>query len=48
MALKDIPAINSRFGGMFEEMITQRFKLEDYERAFAPSDQKHIKTVIEV
>ena len=48
MALKDIPAINSRFGGMLEEMITQRFKLEDYERIFAPTDQKHIKTVIEV
>ena len=48
MALKDIPAINSRFGGMLEEMITQRFKLEDYERIFATTDQKHIKTVIEV
>jgi threonine dehydrogenase-like Zn-dependent dehydrogenase len=48
MALKDIPAINSRFGGMLEEMITHRFKLEDYERIFAPTDQKHIKTVIEV
>jgi len=48
MALKDIPAINSRFGGMLEEMITQRFKLEDFESIFAPTDQKHIKTVIEV
>jgi len=48
MALKDIPAINSRFGGMLEEMITHRFKLEDYERIFAPTDQKHIKTVIEL
>jgi len=48
MALKDIPAINSRFGGMLEEMITHRFKLQDYERIFAPADQKHIKTVIEV
>ena len=48
MALKDIPAINSRFGGMLEEMITQRFKLKDYERIFAATDQKHIKTVIEV
>jgi threonine dehydrogenase-like Zn-dependent dehydrogenase len=47
MALKDIPAINSRFGGMLEEMITHRFKLEDYERIFAPTDQ-NIKTVIEV
>jgi threonine dehydrogenase-like Zn-dependent dehydrogenase len=48
MALKDIPTINSRFGGMLEEMITHRFKLKDYKRIFAPTDQKHIKTVIEV
>jgi hypothetical protein len=48
MALKDIPSINARFGGMLEEMITHRFKLEDYVRIFAPTDQKHIKTVIEV
>jgi threonine dehydrogenase-like Zn-dependent dehydrogenase len=48
MALKDIPAINSRFGGMLEEMITHRFKLQEYENIFGPTDQKHIKTVIEV
>ena len=48
MALKNLPVINSRFGGMLEEMTTQRFKLQDYERIFAPTDQKHIKTVIEV
>ncbi len=48
MALKDIPAINSRFGGLLEEMITHRFKLQDYQLIFAPVDQKHIKTVIEV
>lgn len=48
MALKDIPVINSRFGGMLEEMITHRFHLEDYERIFTLSDPKHIKTVIEV
>jgi threonine dehydrogenase-like Zn-dependent dehydrogenase len=47
MALKDIPAINSRFGGMLEEMITHRFKLQDYEQIFA-TEQQHIKTVIEV
>ncbi len=48
MALKDIPAINSRFGGMLEEMITHRFHLEDYQQIFSLSDPKHIKTVIEV
>ncbi len=48
MALKDIPAINSRFDGMLEEMITHRFKLKDYESIFVPADQQHIKTVIEV
>jgi threonine dehydrogenase-like Zn-dependent dehydrogenase len=48
MALRDIPEINSKFGGMLEEMLTHRFRLEDYERAFTLSDPKHIKTVIEV
>jgi len=48
MALKDIPEINSQFGGMLEEMITHRFHLEDYKQVFATSDPKHIKTVIEV
>ena len=48
MALKDIPAINSRFGGMLEEMITHRFKLEDYQKIFTLSDPKQIKTVVEV
>jgi threonine dehydrogenase-like Zn-dependent dehydrogenase len=46
MALKDIPAINSRFGNMLEEMITHRFNLHDYEQIFAPTDDQHIKTVI--
>jgi threonine dehydrogenase-like Zn-dependent dehydrogenase len=48
MALKDIPEIDSRFSGMFKEMITHRFQLGDYQLAFAVSDPKHIKTVIEV
>jgi hypothetical protein len=33
---------------MLEEMLTERFPLKDYEKAFAPSGPKHIKTVIEV
>ncbi len=48
MALKDIPKINSKFGGMLEEMITHRFKLSDFKEAFALIDSGHIKTVIEV
>jgi threonine dehydrogenase-like Zn-dependent dehydrogenase len=48
MALKDIPEIDSRFSGMLKEMITHRFQLGDYQLAFALSDPKHIKTVIEV
>jgi threonine dehydrogenase-like Zn-dependent dehydrogenase len=48
MALKDIHAINSQFGGMLEKMITHHFKLQDYESIFAPPDHTHIKTVIEV
>lgn len=48
MALKDIPVINSRFGGMLEEMITHRFHMRDYQQIFSLSDPKHIKTVIEI
>jgi threonine dehydrogenase-like Zn-dependent dehydrogenase len=48
MALKDIPQINSRFGNMLEAMITSRYRLEDYEKIFAPTDSKHIKRVVEV
>ena len=48
MALKDIPEVDSRFNGMLKEMITHRFRLEDYQLDFALSDPKHIKTVIEM
>ncbi|MFC1871875.1 alcohol dehydrogenase catalytic domain-containing protein [Chloroflexota bacterium] len=48
MALKDIPEINSRFGGMLGEMGTHRFPLDEYQAAFSLSDPRHIKTVIEV
>lgn len=48
MALKDIPQINTRFGGMLEEMITHRFRLEDYDQIFNLSDPKHIKTVLDI
>ncbi len=48
MALRDIGDINSSFDGILGEMITHRFRLEDYQQAFALSDPKHIKTVIEV
>ncbi len=48
MALKDMGEMNSRFDGILEEMITHRFRLEDYQQAFSLSDPKHIKTVIEV
>ena len=47
-ALKDISAINSRFGGLLEEMITHRFKLGDSNRIFTATDPQHIKTLIEV
>jgi len=48
MALKDIPVINSRFGGLLDEMITHRFKLRDSDQIFSAIDQDHIKTLIEV
>ena len=47
-ALEDIPAIKSRLGGLLEEMITNRFKLEEYEQIFYSVDKNHIKTVIEL
>jgi threonine dehydrogenase-like Zn-dependent dehydrogenase len=48
MALKDIPQIEKRFGGMLKEMITHRFGLADCEQIFEPRDPKHIKTVIDM
>ena len=48
MALRDIARINASFSGMLTDMITHRYKLGDFEQAFAPKDAKHIKTVIEV
>lgn len=48
MALKDMGEVESRFDGMLTEMITHRFALKDYKQAFAVSDPKHIKTVVEV
>ncbi|MEE9583078.1 MAG: alcohol dehydrogenase catalytic domain-containing protein [Dehalococcoidales bacterium] len=48
MALKDMPDIEARFSGMLAEMITHRFRLSDYQQAFAVADERHIKTVIEV
>ncbi|MEE8471104.1 MAG: glucose 1-dehydrogenase [Dehalococcoidia bacterium] len=48
MALDHIGEIDSRFDGMLKEMITHRFRLEDFQQAFATRDSRHIKTVIEV
>jgi threonine dehydrogenase-like Zn-dependent dehydrogenase len=48
MALKDMPDIEARFSGMLAEMITHRFRMSDYQQAFAVADERHIKTVIEV
>lgn len=48
MALSDMGEIDSRFNGMLKEMFTHRFRLEDYQQAFALKDPRHIKTVIEL
>ena len=48
MALDDIGKIDSRFHGMLSRMITHRYPLEDYEKAFGPRGPEHLKTVIEV
>ena len=36
MAIKDIPEMNSRFGGIREEMITPRFRLEELATGLRP------------
>jgi threonine dehydrogenase-like Zn-dependent dehydrogenase len=48
MALGDIGKINDRFDGLLTEMVTHRYRLEDFQRAFDSADPRHIKTVIEV
>ncbi|MBI4284400.1 MAG: alcohol dehydrogenase catalytic domain-containing protein [Chloroflexi bacterium] len=48
MALRDLGEINKRFDGVLAEMLTNRYLFDDYEQAFGPRDEKHIKTVIEV
>lgn len=45
-ALQDMGDVDSRFDGMLAEMITHRFRLEDYQQAFTLKDPKQIKTVI--
>ncbi len=47
-ALNDIKAIDSRFEGLLDRMITARYKLEDIQQAFAARHPGHIKTVIEI
>jgi threonine dehydrogenase-like Zn-dependent dehydrogenase len=47
-ALKHMPVINERFDGLLDKMITHRFPLSDYKKAFATADTSAIKTVIEV
>jgi threonine dehydrogenase-like Zn-dependent dehydrogenase len=48
MALRDIAKINTSFDGILTDMITHRYRLEDFEQAFAPKDAKHIKTIVEI
>ncbi len=48
MALNDMTKVNLQFHGMLNEMVTQRYRLEDYVNAFGPRNGKHIKTVVEI
>jgi threonine dehydrogenase-like Zn-dependent dehydrogenase len=48
MALRDLPRINSNFDSLLDKMITNRYHLEEYQEAFASSNPKAVKTVIEV
>ncbi|MFC1865458.1 alcohol dehydrogenase catalytic domain-containing protein [Chloroflexota bacterium] len=47
-AIKDIPDIDLKYEKLLEEMITHRFKLNEYRKAFEEKKGDHIKTVIEV
>jgi threonine dehydrogenase-like Zn-dependent dehydrogenase len=47
-AVEHLGEINAGYGGLLEEMITHRFSLAEFGRAFSLDDPKHIKTVIEV
>ncbi|MBI2139765.1 alcohol dehydrogenase catalytic domain-containing protein [Candidatus Woesearchaeota archaeon] len=48
MAIKDIHRINEKFGNVLDNMFTHRFKLSEYEKAFAVHDPKRLKVVVEV
>lgn len=48
MALRDMEEIDSRFNGVLKEMLTNRYRLDEYQKAFAPRSPEHVKTVIEV
>ena len=48
LALEHIGEVNTRYGGLLGEMISHRFPLPDFARAFSLDDPRHIKTVIEV
>ncbi|MFC1953288.1 hypothetical protein ACFLWR_04065 [Chloroflexota bacterium] len=48
MALKDKEEINSGFNGLLIEMMTHRFKINNYQQAFGLNDSGHIKTIIEI
>jgi glucose 1-dehydrogenase len=47
-ALGDIGEVNSRFGGLLDEMITHRFSLDECHKAFSLTDPRHIKTMVNV
>ena len=40
--------IKSEFPELCKKMLTNRFRMDEYEKAFAPKGTEHIKTVIEV
>jgi hypothetical protein len=38
--------MKSMFSKLFEKIITERFRLDEYEKAFAPKKPGHVKTTI--
>jgi threonine dehydrogenase-like Zn-dependent dehydrogenase len=47
-AMADMPAIAEKYPDLLKGIITHRYPLREYERAFEPKGPEHIKTVIEV
>lgn len=48
MAIKDLQAVNKKWHGILDEVITHRFNISEYEKAFNLKDPEQMKTVIDM